>query len=120
MIYRGKTSECERLQALDRKANSLPVRGVHVGGGRHVDLDATDPTKGGSGVGWTLQINDVTVEDPKADVAKYPVADKAPAVLTTAEKLEYSAAIEDAVVEEKVEVKPVFDSAVVADEEKLP
>jgi len=67
------------LQASDDKAALMPLRGVHVGGGRHVDLDASDPGKGGNGAGWTLHRYDVVVEtvDEETTVYAYPATAEA-------------------------------------------
>jgi hypothetical protein len=82
---------CEAVQSIDDKAASLPRRGTHVGGGRHVDLDKSDPAKGGDGAGWTLHERDVR-KHPKKDQHAYELADKVPASATVAEKAAYDAA----------------------------
>jgi len=74
MAYVGTRDECAKLQSIDDEVAGLPLRGTHVGGGVHVDLDASDPAHGGNGAGWTLHERDVLVHPAKAQYA-YDVGD---------------------------------------------
>jgi hypothetical protein len=92
MAYLIDTAKaCADVQALDDKAAGLPKRGTHAGGGRHVDLDKSDPSRGGDGAGWTLHERDVR-KHPSKDQYVYELSAKAPASLSAAEKSAYDAA----------------------------
>lgn len=77
----------EDYAALCTKARGYPVRGVHVGGGRHVTLGDTP------GPGWTTAFADV-IEHPDGNAFAVLALDASAeerARLTTAERTEVAA-----------------------------
>ncbi|MCR4338558.1 MAG: hypothetical protein NUW01_01585 [Gemmatimonadaceae bacterium] len=59
---RGTRADLERAERAAAKRTGLPVRGRHVGGGRHVDPDD------GRKLGWTLRVADVREREDEPGV----------------------------------------------------
>lgn len=53
MTYTGTLANCQALNALQNKLQGLPLPGVHVGGGVHVDMPKTWDGTGPTPPGWT-------------------------------------------------------------------
>ena len=69
-FYVGTKAECEALRDLDDKARGLPVKGVHVGGGRHVAM-----TDNPASPGWTLHVAEAREHPTQKGTWAYPVED---------------------------------------------
>ena len=90
--FTGTRTACERKQTIESKSHMHPTRGHHVGKPPHVDLDKSDPSKGGDGVGWTLHEHDVR-KHPDKDLYAYPCeSDISAAAVSLAEKAEWDSA----------------------------